>query len=435
MPSITKIALQSSDSVKSQSSSLSSQPDTSFSEMLNKQMPDKKNDEVQRNQVSSKNNYPKNDPKHEVSNDAKKNMSPEPNAKKVTEENELTSEEKRQLSQTLSDSHRSPANENTGERLPNMSLEDDALSAQQEALFIRQWDINLLAGVQGSSRGDSEVMLANYQAVFNGQTRSDKEKLLDLAANRLIDKTSALPGSITGGYRLADSFTELSLADASLSLNSQDPPINSEYLTLKNFDAILARLESQVNFQSALDKTSLAAGFEQIVARSSMENINGMANQGISNTSKLGNMPVTYYALETPFQQAGWGDTLNKRISMMVRGEVQKAELHLNPKELGPVEVKIKLSHDQASISFSAQHGVVREAIESALPRLREMLTESGLTLAGADVSSQFSRQQQGFQGAQESDGHGAESTVNDSESSENINIVRGMNGLVDYFA
>jgi len=435
MTSITKTALHNSDSMKPQLSSLSSQPDTSFSEMLNKHVPEKKNDETQRNQVTSKNNDPKDNTKHEVNNDAKKNMSPDANTEKVTEDNELTSGQERQPSQALSENNTSPENENKGEHLPNMLIEDDVLGARQEALFIRQWDVDLLPGVQGSVSGDSELALANYQAAFNSHSRSDKEKSVDLAANRLIDKTRVLPGSITEGYRLANSFTELSLSEANLSLNSQDPSMSSEHLMLKNFDAMLARLEPQANFQNVLDKSSLAAGLEQIAARGSMENINSMASQGTASTAKLMNMPMTHYALETPFQQAGWGDAFNKRINMMVRGEVQKAELHLNPKELGPVEVKIKLSHDQASISFSAQHGVVREAIESALPRLREMLAESGLTLAGADVSPQFSQQQQGFQDERDSDSYVAEPTSNDDEGGENISIIRGMDGLVDYFA
>ena len=38
---------------------------------------------------------------------------------------------------------------------------------------------------------------------------------------------------------------------------------------------------------------------------------------------------------------------------------------------------------------FAAQHAVTRDAIEQALPRLREMLVENGLSLGQASVGEQ----------------------------------------------
>ena len=44
---------------------------------------------------------------------------------------------------------------------------------------------------------------------------------------------------------------------------------------------------------------------------------------------------------------------------------------------------------DQASVHFTSPHGAVRDAIDTAMPRLREMLEHSGLNLADVNVSSQ----------------------------------------------
>jgi flagellar hook-length control protein FliK len=50
--------------------------------------------------------------------------------------------------------------------------------------------------------------------------------------------------------------------------------------------------------------------------------------------------------------------------------------------------VRVQLGHDhQTSISFSSPHAQVRDALETAVPRLREMFGESGLTLGNVDVS------------------------------------------------
>ncbi|HNH52194.1 MAG TPA: flagellar hook-length control protein FliK, partial [Nitrosomonas sp.] len=54
----------------------------------------------------------------------------------------------------------------------------------------------------------------------------------------------------------------------------------------------------------------------------------------------------------------------------------------------------------QVSAQFTSPHLAVREAIESALPRLREMMAENGITLGnttvGAETSQQHANQQHG---------------------------------------
>ena len=88
----------------------------------------------------------------------------------------------------------------------------------------------------------------------------------------------------------------------------------------------------------------------------------------------------------------------------MVKKDMHMAELKLNPRHLGPIEVKIAMSQDQVTtVHMSASHGTTREALEAAIPRLREMLNESGLTQVDVNVS-QHSNQQR--QQAQDDNGH-----------------------------
>ena len=69
---------------------------------------------------------------------------------------------------------------------------------------------------------------------------------------------------------------------------------------------------------------------------------------------------------------------MNKRLG--------NAEVRLNPAHLGPVEVSIRVDEEQARVTFSAAHAATREAIEQAVPRLREMLAQQGLELRQTDV-------------------------------------------------
>ncbi|MEZ5569433.1 MAG: flagellar hook-length control protein FliK [Halioglobus sp.] len=83
------------------------------------------------------------------------------------------------------------------------------------------------------------------------------------------------------------------------------------------------------------------------------------------------------------------------RISLLMRDGLSEARLQMNPPELGRLDIKISTDGDQARVSFLVQGADTRDAIEQAMPRLRELLEQSGLQLSRFDVSD-HSRSQQG---------------------------------------
>lgn len=94
---------------------------------------------------------------------------------------------------------------------------------------------------------------------------------------------------------------------------------------------------------------------------------------------------------------AEWGGAVGEKVVWMASQNHQVAELHLNPPNLGPLEVRLTISNDQASALFVSHHSAVREAIETALPRLREMLADNGIMLGNVTVGSESFSQQQAF--------------------------------------
>ncbi len=82
-----------------------------------------------------------------------------------------------------------------------------------------------------------------------------------------------------------------------------------------------------------------------------------------------------------------WDNQVSQRIVYMV-GKEQAATLTLNPPDLGPVQIVLNVSNDQASVAFSSGQLEVRQALENALPRLREMMGESGIALGNATVDA-----------------------------------------------
>lgn len=133
-----------------------------------------------------------------------------------------------------------------------------------------------------------------------------------------------------------------------------------------------------------------------------------------------------------------WDNQLGQKVIWMVGGEDQSATLELNPPDLGPVQVVLNVSNDLASVSFSSQQLEVRQALENALPRLREMMSESGIALGNASVNAGTEgRQGQDGQGGGRQggkNGNGGDSAIAEAAPRQRTRIIGGA-GAVDTFA
>ena len=87
--------------------------------------------------------------------------------------------------------------------------------------------------------------------------------------------------------------------------------------------------------------------------------------------------------------QNAWETNLGSRLQMMVGQNVQTAEIRLDPPELGALDIKIKITNDVASVNITSPHAQVREALETTVPRLREMFEESGVALGDVNVQQE----------------------------------------------
>jgi flagellar hook-length control protein FliK len=90
--------------------------------------------------------------------------------------------------------------------------------------------------------------------------------------------------------------------------------------------------------------------------------------------------------VHTPVGGAAWADEIGTRVVMMSESGNHTASLKLSPEHLGPLEINITVRDEKASVWFGAAHADTRAAIETALPRLREMFESQGLSLADAGV-------------------------------------------------
>ncbi|MDO8465992.1 MAG: flagellar hook-length control protein FliK [Gallionella sp.] len=96
--------------------------------------------------------------------------------------------------------------------------------------------------------------------------------------------------------------------------------------------------------------------------------------------------------ISSPLGSSGWAEEFSQKITWIGTQQNQVAELHLNPPNLGPLDVVLKISDNQATALFTSPHSAVRDAVENALPRLREMLADNGIMLGNTMVSDQSPR-------------------------------------------
>lgn len=117
----------------------------------------------------------------------------------------------------------------------------------------------------------------------------------------------------------------------------------------------------------------------------------------------------------------------------------QVAEIHLNPANLGPVEVTLSITQDQATAQFVSPHASVREAIQDALPRLKEMLADNGIQLGnvtvGAESFQQDPKQQQGYDSLKGSSNRAMSGTETPSTTEVTHTVPIRHHGIVNTFA
>jgi flagellar hook-length control protein FliK len=93
-----------------------------------------------------------------------------------------------------------------------------------------------------------------------------------------------------------------------------------------------------------------------------------------------------------------WPQQFSEKIVWMAKNDQQAAQINISPPQLGPVQITLNLNGDSANVLFASPHAEVRQAIESSLPQLREMLASAGISLGESNVGANLAQQNQNNQ-------------------------------------
>jgi len=316
------------------------------------------------------------------------------------------------------------------------SLPNDPSSALAAMLQLPQ-EIKLPVTSDASSRGIADAMATSRgmtdamatAGVMAGITMLGKANANTADANQQIanagtiqGKTKAvLPSGTTGKVDVVATFADNLAAADKLPLRTE-PGLEAIKST-----ALPGNLPDAARSAQGLAQTASSIGASGILP-------NMLTND--KNTNNL-------QTISSPLGSNGWADEFSQKITWMSSQQNQVVELHLNPPNLGPLDVVLKVSDNQATALFTSPHGAVRDAVENALPRLREMLADNGIMLGNTMVSDQPPRDRSADGFADNGRGTAAQRETSDdalkatgvSSAAAQTIPARRHNGMVDTFA
>lgn len=286
----------------------------------------------------------------------------------------------------------------------------------------------------------SLLMTVNPLAVnLNTQTAIDSKMLLDGQTSPGKTTPDNLPAArLTAmGDMLQATFSSSNGATDTGNRHPANPAAHGNFMP--GFSDIAGKIQASVsdadNLLSPTDGIPLSGLFPSPETSTTLAALT---------TLQSGNLtPATHSVrLDTPVAAPTWGDELSQKITWLATQKQQVAELHLNPAHLGPIEITLTINNEdrQASAQFVSSHFAVREAIEQALPKLREMMAENGISLGNINVTADSPRQQAEQSHQQSAQQHTSHAVQQESDSLLPHGVTHLLShnkheGMVDIFA
>lgn len=219
-----------------------------------------------------------------------------------------------------------------------------------------------------------------------------------------------------------------------ISVNGRASGLSVEQLmpeTDKNFQVQMEKLISE----TVKDAPDVADGFSEVLVDSKEKPAFKFSDLQLRTPNEGFKQYST--TLSTPVNSQQWNEELSQKIVWFSGRNIQAAEMHLNPAELGPIDVKIHVQNDVTSVTFNVNNASVRDLLESNVVRLREMMEANGVNVGevNIDSDSRDQSQQSSSDSGKNNFGNSAHDDADDAElvTSEQEVKIKQVN-LVDYF-
>ena len=245
--------------------------------------------------------------------------------------------------------------------------------------------------------GEECIFLTSFQETLTDLTGLPNSDLTNTAAGASIPAELTL-NMVQAGRKLAGSFLEIpntgmtsskmapSTASAATFTPSQLETMEignslastSEELSLLLNDANRGQMSKAAD--TPLPDLRLEAG----VDRAAVVSTAGSAKTNVTATQS-GSVDAGIKLSNTEAQQLA--DEMATHVRVLKSQSGGEVKLNLHPAELGRMSISVSTEGSETKVIFVVENTQARQSIETALPRLREMLDEAGLSLTESDVS------------------------------------------------
>ena len=243
-----------------------------------------------------------------------------------------------------------------GQVLP---LQSDVNTRQMKAQLSAATDIAKSANPVAKTELDLDSPrwskdIASRIAEFNSDSEFSRE------AGEFSSRRAELPAleKVSSALQLLQSLAPQVKADADNSVLTGNTNSNSQ--ALQPAATLIPKLDSGIDSQPVLDSARSAAGKPE---------------------------PVLRDQLTAAFGSARFHGDFAGKLRVLSQANISTVELNLNPAELGAIDIRIQSLDDGTVINFYSSNANTREVIDASLPRLRELLSDSGIQLQHGDVS------------------------------------------------
>lgn len=209
------------------------------------------------------------------------------------------------------------------------------------------------------------------------------------------DMANARPTAPTKAPPLVN--TENNLTSAA---SASTPPIETPVASTNNFATALSQAR-QEPAALVIDAThSAETEIKPAQASSAAPTMTPLATPMFEKTADNG---MHLGSIQANIHSPQFANEAAERVKFAIGNNIQSAQIDIHPADLGPISINLHMQgQHSASINFSAAQPETRQALENALPRLRELLADAGIQLSDAQVGQQsFAQaQEQSFQSA-----------------------------------
>jgi len=241
---------------------------------------------------------------------------------------------------------------------------------------------------------------AQTQVLQHQQQAQQKEKAVNSESNLVED--------VIDEYDYADT----------VNLSEQKTKGEGVTTTSKVIDSFTTRSVSEIQSQ-AIQANQIKQNSDAYMEHQASEVLN---HSVASDTAQIQKNNVQLQQETISIFKKDFAEAVKDKVMVTINQKLQQFDITLDPPEFGNMQVRVNLQGEQAAVNFIVQNQQAKDALEQNMHKLKEMLSEQGVDVGGANVEQQD--QQQSNEESDLAQGKNSSSQLTNNEDAHNVEHV-----------